>query len=246
MCADIALPFARAHSNGHLLSHFVETLTIGAMASTAKANASAEQPAPKTHLPLSMLNKASAKAGGTWNVYFCRPGEDKYEYMWQGKPRQGANFLATLVCAENPSLYCQAQFKKTSANGVKYQQALNAFKHGHRYIMSKVALVEDAKLAYVSCPVKHVVDISKTKLDLCVEAPHSAVQPAPTATIAGSIGLGGNQFFDIAALIQEVQDTRQHENNRSSFLVRIYDGSHDIDSPKSLLRYGYFKYHRRQ
>ncbi len=72
------------------------------------------------------------------------------------------------------------------------------------YIMSKVALVEDAKLAYVSCPVKHVVDISKTKLDLCVEAPHSAVQPAPTATIAGSIGLGGNQVFDITVFIQEV------------------------------------------
>ena len=193
---------------------------------------SAAQPATISHLSLSVLNKASAKTGGTWDMYMCRPFEDKYEYTWQGKPRQGTNFLCTLVSAENPSLYCQAQFKKTSVNGTKYQQAVDAFKHGTRYVMSKVVLVEDAKLAYVSCPVKHVVDLSKTKMDACIEAPNSAVQPAPTATIAGSIDLGSNQFFDVTALIQEVQETRQHENNRSSFVARIYDGSLDGDTQK--------------
>ena len=68
--------------------------------------------------------------------------------------------------------------------------------------------------------------------DSCIGAAHSAVQPAPTATVAASIDLGTNQFFDVTALIQEVQETRQHENNRPSFVVRIHDGSLDNATQK--------------
>ena len=98
--------------------------------------------------------------------------------------------------------------------------------------MSKVGFVEDAKAAYVSCPLKHVVDLSNTRMASCIGAGNSAVQPAPTATVAASINLGTNQFFDVTALIQVVQETRQHDNNRSSFVVRIHDGSLDNDTQK--------------
>ena len=74
--------------------------------------------------------------------------------------------------------------------------------------MSKVAFVEDAKAAYISCPLKMVVDLSKTKMDPCIEP------PAPTATIAGSSGFDTNQFFDVTALIQEVHETHHYENKR--------------------------------
>ena len=193
------------------------------------ADASAAPPG-QANLPLSMLNKASVKTGGKWDVYIWRPFEDKYEYNWQGKPRQGSNFTCTLVSADDPRHYCQARLKKTSQNGAKYQQALNAYTHGARFVMSKVGFVEDAKAAYVSCPLKLVVDLSNTRMDSCIGAADSAVQPAPTATVAASINLGTNQFFDVTALIQEVQETRQHENNRSSFVVRIHDGSLDDDT----------------
>ena len=76
------------------------------------------------------------------------------------------------------------------------------------------------------------MDLSKTKMDPCIEPSDSAVQPAPTATIAGSSGLETNQFFDITALIQEVHETRHYENNRSSFVVRMHDGSLDLDTQK--------------
>ena len=85
--------------------------------------------------------------------------------------------------------------------------------------MSNVAFVEDANLSYVSCPLKIVVDLSKTKMDPCIGASDSAVQPAPTTTVAGSINLGTNQFFDVTALIQEVLETRHHENNTFSFVT---------------------------
>ena len=193
---------------------------------------SAGQPGETTHLGLSELNKASAKAGGTWVVDALRPVEDNYEYTWQGKARQGTNFIVTLVSSADPNQYCQAHFKKSKQNGSKYALAIKAIKHGARFIMSKVGFVEDAKLAYISCPLKVVVDLSSTKMDACVDSPNSAVQPAPTATIAGSVDLTGNQFFDVTALVQEVQEIRQHGNNRSSFVVKIYDGSLDNDTQK--------------
>ncbi len=203
-----------------------------AQQTASPATHSAGQPGSTAHLALSELNKASVKIGGTWVVDAYRPFEDKYEYTWQGKPRQGTNFVATLVCADDPSKYCQAHFKKTSKNGAKYEQVMKTLKPGGRFIMSKVGFVEDAKLAYVSCPLKVVVDLSSTKMDVCVQTPDSAVQPAPTATIAGSTNLAGNQFFDVTALIQEVQEIRQHANNRSSFAVKIQDGSLDHDTQK--------------
>ena len=55
--------------------------------------------------------------------------------------------------------------------------------------MSKVGFVDDAKAAYVSCPLKQVVDLSNTTMEICMGGADSAVQPAPEATIAASSNL---------------------------------------------------------
>ena len=69
-------------------------------------------------------------------------------------------------------------------------------------------------------------------MDTCIGESGSAVQPAPTATVADSTDLGSNQFFDVTALIHEVKELRQHDNNRSSFVVTIHDGSLDSATQK--------------
>ena len=138
----------------------------------------------------------------------------------------------TLVSEENPSHYCQAHFKKTTKNGMKYEQIKKLVADGKRFVITKVGFVEDAKVKYVSPPLKNVVDLSSTKIDLCVDADCSDVQPTPQASVAGSSSLEGNQFFDVTALVNEVQGTREHSNNRSSFVIMIYDGSMDLDSSK--------------
>ena len=191
------------------------------------ATGSAAPPASGNFLPLAQLNKASVKIGGEWSVYAYRPVEDIYEYTWQSKPRQGTNFLVTLVSAHDPSQYCQAQFKKNTKNEAKYEKVKKAMEHGRRFVMSKVAFVDDAKLAYVSSSLKIVVDLFSTKMDVCVDIPNSVVQPVPTATIAGSADVEGNQFFDVTALVHEVSDVTEHSNNRSSFVTKIYDGTLD-------------------
>ena len=112
----------------------------------------------------SSAEKASVKTGGTWEVVVWHPFEDKYEYVWQGKQRQGTNFLCVLVSPDDHRSYLQAQFKKTSWNVQKYEQALKTFVNGTRFVMSNVGFVEDAKTAYVSCPLKFVVDLSNCLL----------------------------------------------------------------------------------
>ncbi len=106
-------------------------------ATKAASKASAEQPAnPYSHLPLALLNKASARTGGTWDVYVDRPFEDKYEYKWQGKARQGTNLIFNLVSAADPSQYCQAHFKKTAQNATAYATAVTASKKGERLALA--------------------------------------------------------------------------------------------------------------
>ena len=189
-------------------------------------------PAASAAIPLSMLNRSTVKIGTTWEVVIWDPFEDKYEYDWKGRKRQGTNFICTLVYAADPRQYCQAHFKKTVQNEKKYDEALKKNQAGARFKMSKVAFVEDAKAAYVSAPLKTVVDLSGTTMELCIGIASSAVQPAPEATIAASSGLASNQFFDVTALVQEVQEPKPHENNRSSFVIKIHDASLDKDTQK--------------
>ena len=198
----------------------------------AGSASSAERPGKDEHLPLSQLNKASAKTGATWIVAVVRPKEDTYEYSFKGQSKHGSNFIVILVSPDDPSVYCQAQFKKNSKNSLKYEQAKKNFSEGRRLVISKVCFAEDAKIQYVSPALKFVVDLSATKIDFCAEAISSVVQPAPTATVAGSASLAGNQFFDCTGLVQEVQESREHTNNRSSFVVMIYDGSLDASTKK--------------
>ena len=194
------------------------------------SQASAEQPA-QTYLPLSQLNEASVKSGGKWLVDAYCPFNDKYEYPWAKTVRTGETFICTLICVQDPTQYCQAHLKKTAANAAKHGNASKSFKNGMRFAMSRIAFVE-AKSAYVSAPLKNVVDLAKTKMDPVIKDQPSAAQPVPRSTVAGSSDLGANQCFDVIALVQEVGDTRPHANNRSSFVVKIFDGSMDKDLNK--------------
>ena len=65
--------------------------------------------------------------------------------------------------------------------------------------MSNVGFAQDVLLAYVSSPLKIVVDLSKTEMDSCIGASGSAAQPAPTATVAGSVNPGTNQLATFAS-----------------------------------------------
>ena len=59
-------------------------------------------------LPLAQLNVSSANFGA-WNVQIYKPSVQRYEYMYQGKPRKGCNFRCVLISATNPQEYMYAE-----------------------------------------------------------------------------------------------------------------------------------------
>ena len=192
---------------------------------------SAEQPVEATHLRLSELNSANAKTGGYWVVDAFRPAEDNYEFLWEGRRRYVTNLVVTLLAADDRSQYCQAYFMKHWWNDSKYEQAKKTIEHGKRFIMSQVSFVQTSRPAVVSCPLKLIVDLSRTTMVSCADTPDKNVQPAPTATIASSTSFVDRQFFDVTAVVQEVQAIRRDAStNRCSFAVKIYDGSVDPDT----------------
>ena len=212
---------------------------MAAAASTKNnAPASAEQPAIKT-LPLAELNQASSRAGGKWDVCVWRPFEDEYKYTWNSKPRTGTNFVCTLVSPAKPEIYCMAAFKKTSKNAQKYGKAVETFVADKSFLMSQISFTPDAKTQYINAPLKFSIDLSSTTMTptsagqpaASKETQGSAVQPAPSTTVAKCSNLGANQFFDVTALVQDVGETHAGQD-RSSFLVTIFDGSLDEATQK--------------
>ena len=216
------------------LSCMCSGLTLQALTNSLTTNSSmagsASQAGTAAPLALLQLNKASAKTGAKWNVVAYQPREEIYTYESGGaaKKNQGSTFMVTLVSTEDPSHYLHGQIRKSKKNEAVYEAVKKKMKQGARFTMSKVGFDEKQKTKFISCPLKLVVDLSSTKLDAVLNIMgNNDVQPVPTATIAGSSELGGNQYFDVTALVVEVSDIREHANNRSSFIVKIHDGTKD-------------------
>lgn len=190
----------------------------------------AAQPAMRTE-DLKLLNSSSGKTA-VFDVFVCFPRDEEYEYSWGNVTKKGHNFLCMLVDAKNPAAYCQGQFKKNKANTPKFQLALKGLKHGNRYIMKGVVMVEGNETRFLHSTVRQLVDLSKTTLELCVGGENSSIQPEPAATVAACSDVTGATNFDVTALVQEVLPTMPHQNNRSSFVVKIYDGSCDSKTNK--------------
>ena len=201
-------------------------------AAKPEKSVSAGQPDKQEPYPLAELNKASAKAGGTWVLWSYRPYEDTYEWNSKGKSGTATTFNVMLVAEDNPAQYCLGRLKKTGRSNSKYEQITSRLREGKKFVFSKVKLMDDQKTKYISCPIKTVVDLGSTIIDECVEGQSSAVQPAPQGLIATSEELQSDQFFDITALVHNVDETKDATNNRSFFTVGLYDGSLDKETQK--------------
>ena len=207
------------------------SLLLHCLAMAPKAAAtSAEQPVARP-LGIGELSKNSVRTGATWDILIYNPFEDTYKYQWGKDERSTTVLLLTLVDAADPTQYCQGQFKKNNKNQTQYADAVKKFTHGTRFLMKKVHFDENAKTQFNSCTLKAVVDLSKTVMDPS-DGADSAAQPVPTASIAGSSGLGTSQYFDVTAVIQSVGSTTTHDNNRSSLVVYIHDGTQDKEKKK--------------
>ena len=110
------------------------------------------KPAPNT--PLSHLNSRSGNLA-QWDISIALPRIEEYEYVWDGKQRKGQVFRCMLTSLLDAAYYCRGEVRKEKGQPNAVQKALDKFKNGLRFRISKVTLNSKDKQEYNSC--KHKV-----------------------------------------------------------------------------------------
>ena len=200
---------------------------------SASASTSAAQPGStvESFQSLQMLRSKQSAKISTFKVIVCNPWKDTYEYQWEGKPRETTVWRCVLVSADDPTEYCNGEYKLTTKTKSGFEKHMKAYGHGTTLVMKAVSLVDDAKTQYNSCSVRVTVNMASTTLSMVLED-RSAVQPVPKTTVAETTQLQQNQNFDLTALVLSRSQERNGGNGRKAFSLELADGSRDEASCK--------------
>ena len=84
----------------------------------ASTPASAEQPGStvQNFQSLQMLRSKQSAKISTFKVIVCNPWNDNYAYQWKGKPIENTTWRCVLVSADDPTEYCNTEYKLTTRN----------------------------------------------------------------------------------------------------------------------------------
>ena len=115
----------------------------------------------ETDMPLEELSVTAAKFG-SWVLKVTRCNMQSYEYEWNNQKKTGKKLLVTLVSTD-PSAYCLGVARMVKGNESELQSVSMQFKEGMIYRFSGVSFVDSEKKQYIAAPVKHVLDLRKTK-----------------------------------------------------------------------------------
>ena len=175
-----------------------------ASAEQGAAEASALQPGV---VELHELQPRSAPFG-TWEVAVYHPEIYEYSYSWNGKTLQQRVFRCMLVSTTKPHAYCVGEVRGGKARPQAREEALEKFKEGLIFRISKVALGKEGKKQYMHAPHKVVVDLGSTRAVPVMPRPGAQLVPAPETTVAECAGFTMDQQFDITALIKDISAPR--------------------------------------
>ena len=163
-------------------------------------------------LALAELNVRSAPLA-SFDVGIFHPRIDDYEYndKRSGTTKKGETFRCLLVSAEDPQHYVAAEMSMRGQNRDPLVQAMNKYKAGLLFRMSKTALKTNAKQEYIHTPLKMIVDMIGTKFDSILQGTvgdGTHLAPQPAMTVGGSKTLKTSQRFNITALVVSVSEPR--------------------------------------
>jgi len=156
-------------------------------------------------LQLSEVNSSSAKVG-SWLVRVAFPYIDEFAFQDKnGKQVTGQKFICTLV-GVGDAQYMPGVVKGTAA---KVKQALDKFREGTLWKLSKIALDTKSDAKYVSGPLKNTILLSQpTQVDpILAGVPEDKIvprRPVPISTLSNIIALTGKKHVDIIGLVFEV------------------------------------------
>ena len=78
---------------------------------------------------------------------------EEYSYTWEGHQRKGKFFKCTLVWIPDNTQYCYAEIRKTRGSPADiFEKAVDTYRDGFRFRMSKVALNGQTRLEYNNAP----------------------------------------------------------------------------------------------
>lgn len=116
------------------------------------------------------------------------------------RKKTGKKLLVTLVSTD-PSAYCLGVARMVKGNESELQSVSMQFKEGMIYRFSGVSFVDSEKKQYIAAPVKHVLDLRKTKREaLLTGVPHS--KPQPGSTVAEMLCLRSSARVDLVGLLK--------------------------------------------
>ena len=206
------------------------------MSADAESKPASAAPQRADTQELAELNQRSAGLG-IWDVGVFHPAMHFWTWTPKGGGREkpGAAFRCTLVSLGDPSQYVTAHMSMRSDNMAPLKQAEAKFQAGLKFRVSKVALDNTVKQEFLHTPVKHKIDLAKTKADpLMQDKQAERVQPSPSMSITDCKKLQQCQRFDVTAIMDVLSETRSVNVTRQAVSVTLIDDSGDDGQPGQL------------
>ena len=172
---------------------------------------------------LAELNQRSAVLG-QWDVGIFRPAIHEWKYTIKStrQPKTGKAFRCTLVSVLDPSQYVSAHVQMRYDNVTPLQEAEAKFKANLKFRISKVWFDSSAQHEYLHTPIKHRIELAKTKADALMQAKQGeTVQPSPAMSIQDCKKLQRAHRFDVIAIMDSVSADRVVSLSRQVVSVTI-------------------------
>ena len=199
------------------------------MAGVQETDSGVLQPAG---LQLADLNQRSASLG-SWDVGIFNPGIERWTYIDKKSKSQkeGAAFRCYLVLLSDPRQYVRGEIGMRNSDLKPPQAAEKKFTANKSYRMSAVKFHTGTSQEYIHTPQKFVVNLSTTKLNPIMSRNQGGViQPQPSMTLFDINELTQNQRFDVAALVEEVDEPQSIKNGRFRQSIKLIDNAVDREN----------------
>jgi hypothetical protein len=156
------------------------------------------QKAPPNSCALSELTQATCGIG-TWTLRVVQSPVIQYNYNWQGQERQGKR-LEHILLSDDSDSYCMGMVKRTGtadAAGKNFKQLVEKFNENTIWNMSRITLVAE-KVQFIGLPVKHFIDLVKTKVVPVLQSTTFPKAPTPPENLPTTPSIvlfpGGDQI----------------------------------------------------
>ena len=166
---------------------------------------------------------------GAWILRVVHPRVIDYLYQYQNQERKGRK-MECILASKDSDCYCMGLIKHAGSGDTAdktFKAAAAKFKDNTIWRLTRITLAID-KPQYVSSPIKHVIDLSKTKVSPVLESSTFPKAPTPPDALATTLRISRGQKTDLLALAQSITNQRTVTAARGEKIIvdaTVIDGS---------------------